>query len=163
MIINLKNLAKNETKEINFCSDITLSKDYVDINSANISIIGTIARINDTDYKFKSKVNSVLNVNCDLCLKPFKMDICFDVDEIFSSKDNYEQIYRVVDYVIDLEPIIRENLLINIPMKIVCSDNCKGLCPVCGQNLNEFNCKCKDSYINPQFEKLLTLFNEKEV
>jgi DUF177 domain-containing protein len=44
---------------------------------------------------------------------------------------------------IDLDPILREQVLLALPMDVVCKDDCKGLCPMCGQNLNEKQCGCE--------------------
>jgi uncharacterized protein len=44
---------------------------------------------------------------------------------------------------IELEDILREQLLLALPMQRICSDVCKGICPVCGVNRNETQCDCK--------------------
>jgi uncharacterized protein len=56
--------------------------------------------------------------------------------------------------VIDLDPIIREQLLLALPMSAVCTEDCKGLCPVCGQNLNEKPCGCETRQIDPRLAAL---------
>lgn len=56
--------------------------------------------------------------------------------------------------VIDLDPIVREQLLLALPMFTVCTDDCKGLCTVCGQNLNEKACGCDTKPIDPRLAAL---------
>jgi uncharacterized protein len=58
---------------------------------------------------------------------------------------------------IDIEDIIKEQMLLVIPIKRLCKDACKGLCPECGQNLNTGSCKCKKEKIDPRLAKLSEL------
>ena len=58
---------------------------------------------------------------------------------------------------IDLEPILREQLLLALPMDALCREGCKGLCPACGQDLNERTCGCAVERPDPRWEKLRTL------
>ena len=58
---------------------------------------------------------------------------------------------------IDLTSSVIRNILAVLPMKVVCRDDCKGLCPVCGQNLNIKDCGCDTTYIDPRFESLRSL------
>ena len=55
---------------------------------------------------------------------------------------------------IDFDPILREQLLLALPMHVVCREECKGLCSVCGQDLNVKNCGCEQKVIDPRLAKL---------
>ena len=55
---------------------------------------------------------------------------------------------------IDLDPIVREQVLLALPMQVVCSEKCKGLCPVCGQDLNKAECGCERKVIDPRLVAL---------
>lgn len=55
---------------------------------------------------------------------------------------------------IDLDPIVREQVLLALPMHAVCREDCKGLCGFCGQNLNDKQCGCEEKRVNPQFAAL---------
>jgi uncharacterized protein len=55
---------------------------------------------------------------------------------------------------IDLDPILREQLLLALPMNAVCRDECRGLCMACGQNLNEKACGCDTKQIDPRLAAL---------
>jgi len=56
--------------------------------------------------------------------------------------------------VIELEPIVREQALLALPMNAVCREDCRGLCTHCGQNLNEKQCACEATYVDPRFAAL---------
>ena len=59
---------------------------------------------------------------------------------------------------IDITSSIKRNLLLNLPMKVVCKEDCKGLCSICGSNLNHGDCGCDKTHIDPRFESLRSLF-----
>lgn len=58
---------------------------------------------------------------------------------------------------IELEPLVREQILLALPMESLCRESCKGLCPSCGQDLNERSCGCSQQSSDPRWEKLRSL------
>lgn len=74
-------------------------------------------------------------VRCSRCLKEFKQPI--------EVRDFIAHCPRTQDDIVDLTPEIRENIILEIPQKPLCREDCKGLCPVCGCDWNERKCKCK--------------------
>jgi uncharacterized protein len=58
------------------------------------------------------------------------------------------------DETIDLGELVREQVYLALPMKPLCSEACKGLCPQCGTNLNRGTCDCRHEWVDPRFEKL---------
>lgn len=58
---------------------------------------------------------------------------------------------------IDLEPLVREQILLSLPMESLCRESCKGLCAACGQDLNERSCGCSQQSADPRWEKLRSL------
>ena len=86
---------------------------------------------------------------CDRCATKFRRNLMaqFDVyyDEI-DEFDNFSDIeieYKIVSNKINLLPLVRDSILENISSTALCNENCKGLCPICGENLNLSSCKCK--------------------
>jgi uncharacterized protein len=63
-------------------------------------------------------------------------------DEVFNGKS------------IDLDPILREQVLLALPLSVVCREDCRGLCSVCGQNLNEKECGCERKVPDPRLAAL---------
>jgi uncharacterized protein len=55
---------------------------------------------------------------------------------------------------IDLDPIVREQMLLALPMYVLCDEDCQGLCPLCGQNLNESKCRCEVKPVDPRLSVL---------
>jgi uncharacterized protein len=63
---------------------------------------------------------------------------------------------------LDITELIRDNILVQLPMKPLCSEDCKGLCPVCGSDRNEIDCTCESEQLDPRLSVLSNLLNEDE-
>lgn len=159
MLINVKNLADNNKLDIDLSDSLTISYNCED-SICNVTLKGSVTKVNE-DYVVEADVNAVLNLNCDLCLSAFETQLDFKLNEVYSSSPDLEkEFWELSDKTIDLKPAVEAAIILNIPMRNVCSEDCKGLCPKCGHNLNKGDCGCDRGYVNPQFEKLLTLFND---
>lgn len=81
---------------------------------------------------------------CDRCLKEFSREYVYDfehtlVRSVQSDRDDY---VVCENNTLDLDELAISDLLLQLPTKILCRDDCKGLCYVCGQDLNEGKCNC---------------------
>ncbi|MCR5737697.1 MAG: DUF177 domain-containing protein [Eubacterium sp.] len=121
------------------------------------------------DCKLSGTVD--LMIPCDLCLEPVlsKIDIDFD-KELDMNKSMEEKIEELdeecflVDNSLDVDALIHNEILVNLPMKVLCKDDCKGICRKCGMNLNMGSCKCDQAELDPRMSKILDVFNQfKEV
>lgn len=108
-------------------------------------------------------------VECVRCLTMFDLPTAIEVSELFLPHsaaqdvgDDEEPHIITEEGNIDLTPIVREEAILAVPMKAVCSATCKGLCPECGQNLNERQCDCVVQRIDPRLAPLLDLLEESE-
>jgi len=111
---------------------------------------------NNGRVKVKGKVRSEVSLKCVKCLDKFetginsKFDIVLfpmdviDADNTSLSQAELEYIFYEGDK-IDIKKILQEQINFFIPMNPVCSDSCLGICPNCGVNLNEENCKCENT------------------
>ncbi|MDO4568468.1 MAG: DUF177 domain-containing protein, partial [Clostridia bacterium] len=132
----------------------------------SLVLVGEVVEVSGS---FMSKVRSV----CARCADEFAEDFRFEFDERFSrsqSEGNPDDVYSYSGDVIDLSPMIRDGILLNFPITSVCSPVCRGLCPVCGQNLNITQCSCSPVAERPEngdenpFAGLMELLNDdKEV
>lgn len=57
--------------------------------------------------------------------------------------------------VIDMSEDVRQSVLLSVPLKLLCSEGCKGLCPTCGKNLNTGPCDCRNESVDPRWEQLI--------
>ena len=67
-----------------------------------------------------------------------------------------------VDNVLDITELLRQDILLAVPVKPICSDTCKGLCPHCGKNLNQGPCECPQGEVDSALAKLGSLLEEEE-
>jgi len=146
MIIVLKQLFNiiGERKEIDY--DIT-PEELSSINGYNFSspvhVKGEIFNRTGIVY-LNFSVDFSLNIVCDRCLKELDRDYHYDFEHIIvgSANSNNDE-YIVADgESIELNDIAVSDLLLQFPSKFLCDEECKGLCMVCGCDLNESECDC---------------------
>ncbi len=106
------------------------------------------------DVVASGAVKATVGMPCSLCLGPARTSVDAPIKLIFVPEEDEERAdgsdekdplddTDFVPYdgdVIDLAPIVREQLILAVPMSIHCKDDCRGLCPTCGQDLNERDC-----------------------
>ncbi|HLV10642.1 MAG TPA: DUF177 domain-containing protein, partial [Halanaerobiales bacterium] len=107
----------------------------------NVSL--TIFNTRDS-YIIKGEFKGEIVLQCSRCLDKFDYKIKLKMDNEILKKDVNDP------EMIDITNIFVENILLSIPIKVICKKNCKGLCPVCGKNLNKDNCDCKSETIDPR-------------
>ena len=127
--------------------------------SAPIQVEGVIAN-EDGEFLVSGQMKTRVQMPCDRCLSPVEVEVNVKLSEKLCEKDNAknEEIETFSGEMIDLAPMVRKNILFSLPMKVVCKEDCKGLCPMCGKDLNQGACDCDTTYINPKFESLRSLF-----
>jgi len=111
--------------------------------------------------KLNGGLKASYNVKCGRCVKDIEDSLELKIrEDIIEGSDAADvDAYTYNDNYILLDSILKDNIILNLPVKKVCDDDCKGLCPRCGANLNEKTCDCKDDYINPQLEVLKKFFD----
>jgi DUF177 domain-containing protein len=122
-------------------------------------------------FRLAGNVATTLELTCSRCLEPFPMpfNAAFDLrylpraenvagqGEEVADDDLSEAFYR--DDVIDLGQLMEEQFYLTLPMKPLCQDDCKGLCPNCGTNLNVAPCDCQVRWEDPRFAGLKALID----
>ena len=91
-------------------------------------------------------VKFTLNIVCDRCLKEFDREYSFDFRHVVvtSVNKNNDDFIIAENYRVDVNEIALSDLLLELPTKLLCSDDCKGLCSMCGCDLNESECNCQN-------------------
>jgi uncharacterized protein len=119
-------------------------------------------------FRLVGTVRGELELPCSRCLEPFRLpvDSAFDLrylpaaspeagEREVAEEDLETSVYR--DDQIDLMELLREQFYLALPMKPLCHDDCKGLCPRCGTNLNLETCGCAPSWEDPRLAALKSL------
>jgi uncharacterized protein len=123
-------------------------------------------------FHLVGRVNTTLEMPCSRCLEPFTIavDAPFDLryqphsqnkgeGEREIEADDLDTAFYENDE-IDLGQLMEEQFYLALPMKPLCQDDCKGLCPNCGTNLNKATCDCSTHWEDPRLAALKTLKKE---
>lgn len=100
---------------------------------------------------------------CDRCLKETVKNYTVAINRVIVvSLENEENddIAVVPDMQLDLEDFCYPDIVMSLPTKLLCKGNCKGLCSVCGKNLNEGDCGCQTKEIDPRLAALAELLKD---
>lgn len=92
---------------------------------------------------FTGEFKASTELECVRCLKPFEQNLDWSLTELYAFNEKSVSESGLIvpeDAQIDLAPLIREYALLEIPISPTCRSDCKGLCPVCGQDLNVRDC-----------------------
>ena len=131
----------------------------------------TITNLGDRMVMIEGSTNISLILFCSRCLKemiyPMNINIQKEIDFNLSEDERAEDLDEtnyIIGYNLDVDTLIYDEILIGFPMKLLCSEDCKGLCKNCGTNLNEKSCDCDTFVYDPRMSKIRDIFNNfKEV
>lgn len=127
-----------------------------------VKIEGTLKNENEV-FVLEAKGGTEVLLWCDRCLAPVRKEFCFEIKERFAhTGSENEETETFSGDQIDLADFVKRGIMEVLPMKVVCREDCKGLCPVCGKDLNKGDCDCDTTYRDPRFESLRALFNDDE-
>ena len=117
----------------------------------------------ERDVRVKVEFSTHVRYKCDRCLETFQKEVRGSFEQIYTMggrevTDNIEIMQLSADTKeIDISPLLREAVLLNHPIKMLCSTECKGICPNCGVDLNKDECRCGEGQIDPRWEELRKL------
>lgn len=112
--------------------------------------------------RVKGRVTSSVRLECSRCLNEFDLPIDWRVDEVFVTDQELDEEAYVMDETrIDLGPPVEEAVVLAVPMKPLCDDACAGLCPVCGEPLDERHAAHADEKVDARMEVLRQLLEDK--
>jgi len=102
-------------------------------------------------------------LECVRCLNEFEHSLDWELTELYAFNEksvSESELLLPEDAQIDLQPLIREYALLEIPINPICTPGCKGLCPVCGEDLNQIDCGHKSITKESPFSALKDLLEE---
>lgn len=125
-----------------------------------------LARIG-TEVRLLGRIDARAEVDCDRCLRTVAVPINAEFDVKYIPAEDYRSneaaelqeedlsVSVFEDETIDIDDLVREQVLLALPVRALCGDECKGLCPVCGTDRNTTTCNCESSEIDPRWAGLL--------
>ncbi len=119
------------------------------------------------------KIKADTGLQCSRCLKEIRRMIEIPVEVVYHPEEELDGerhelrgdemdmgFYKGEE--IDLQDLLKEQMLLNRQMKPLCNENCRGICPVCGIDFNSDECKCQKKQIDPRLEKLKDFFDKRK-
>ena len=159
MLFELKSVFQNEGEE----KQVNYKLDIADIDIDGVFPFRTPIDVTATAKNRASLVSLSIRAcfsysrSCDRCSTDFTREI----DMLFEHKlaqtlvdDGNDDYIETPDFKLELDDIVVSDILLSLPQKNLCKDDCKGLCQICGKNLNEGDCSCDKREIDPRLEML---------
>ena len=158
MFLSVKEI---ELRKLRF--DETLTPGQIDFAGEDLEQVSALHTIgsaevlahSEGDLRVRGKLTVEMAFECDRCLgrARFPLDAAFDLiyrpssslarEEEVEIDESETEIGFYEDGGLELNEILREQVLLALPMQRVCSEDCKGICPICGRNRNETACDCR--------------------
>ncbi len=169
--VDLKDLAH---EKISF--EASFEPGVVDFGSENVQQAGPLnwsasAERAGDDIRIAGSLTTTVELACSRCLEPARVTInkpfdlffrqrdeeMFDEDEEIELSERDTRTAFFTGTQLAISDILREQILLALPMKALCTIDCKGLCPQCGINLNSGSCNCPKEDFNPHMDTLLEI------
>jgi DUF177 domain-containing protein len=169
--IDLKDLGSDKVS-----LEVSLQPGEIDFTGDPIQQIGPLVCSGEVgrageEIRIAGSLQGVIEANCSRCLEPARNDVSRTFDLYFRERD--KQMFDEDEEVeldeedtstafftgtqLAIGDVLREQVLLALPMKILCTPDCKGLCPTCGTNLNLSTCNCPKEQFSPHMDKLLEI------
>jgi uncharacterized protein len=180
MLVNLSDVFSSEglkvstTVELEMTSFQSRMGDFLITRKTPITL--HFANIGVGKARVEAEVKLVFDTFCDRCLTEVPTVLTLLSEREIASPDmtsdsptdqegdREDELDYMEGYQLNVETFVHNEILLNWPMKILCKENCKGICKVCGQNLNEKECGCDTFVPDPRFAAIQDIFNaNKEV
>lgn len=112
--------------------------------------------------ELEAVIEGTVTTSCARCTKELNSQFRYSFTELIKQADldstSAEDVIYIAEPKLDITDIAVNNFLVNAPMRYLCSEDCKGLCPDCGADLNNGECDCNKQKIDPRLEILNKLF-----
>lgn len=171
MLIDLRELLSGALNEIT--KSVVIDMEVFDDGISQYPILSKeplelkLVKLGKNKFNIKGEGSVVLSIPCDRCLEPVDTKISFSIDtdcdlDNLEGEEQDEKDY-IDGYDLDPDKLVFGEILLSMPGKTLCKDDCKGLCLVCGQNLNISECECDREVLDPRmsvFKDILSNFKE---
>lgn len=175
MIIDISKVISTKDKSIK--SNCTVDMDIFDSQLGSFPIINKkpfeLSVVNDNSKHINISCDTKIRfcIPCDRCLEDVDVNIDISINKTFSIQDGMIQIDEDEELTfvneekeLDVDRLLFDEILVNWPSKVLCKEDCKGICFKCGANLNVNPCECDRKVLDPRMAKFQDVFREfKEV
>ena len=163
MILDLEPIFNNEGMVREFDYELDLSSQELSGTKPFVSPVRVSGSVGNYTgiVEMRAKADFVLELCCDRCAKPIsvaqKVDIFHTLVTHLNDEAN-DELLLVNELRFDLDPLVTEDIFLSLPSKFLCKEDCKGVCPRCGKDLNMDSCSCEKE-IDPRLAALKQLLD----
>lgn len=170
MLIKLSDVLAYDNKVLQ--KKVQLEMDTFDSKIGSFDVVDKsdvellITNIGNKKITIEAKADLSVMIPCDRCLEPvktkFHIDAEKEVNMNLSEEDRVNELDEndyIIGYDLDVDKLIYGEILVNWPMKILCKNDCKGICNRCGANLNLGECGCDRTELDPRMAVIRDIFN----
>ncbi len=164
MVLDLKRVFLVEDERVAVSVSVDMSK--ADTGSACFTepVKAAVTAVNHAGFvEFTADVSFELRFDCDRCAVPVSRAFNYKFRHILVtqlSDESGDDYIEAPDYKLDTDALLRDDILLELPSKLLCKGSCKGLCPKCGKNLNEGPCGCVLRETDPRLAALVGLLSD---
>lgn len=169
MLINLSDVLASEGRQVRKSADLEMTGfdgptgSYEILEKSPVSF--TFTNVEEGRARVEGNVRLKFRAVCDRCLEEVPLTLELDFDRLVASPDTATEDEETDDlsfmegYQLNVETFVYNEIIGNWPAKILCREDCKGLCPRCGQNLNRKDCGCDTFVPDPRMAAIQDIFN----
>lgn len=175
MLVNLSDVLSEQHKPVEV--SVSVDMEEIRLKSGVYPLIRkspvhvAVTHLKGKELRIQAEAKVTIRIPCDRCLedvdKEFVLDFTKCVDLGCSDaelKEGFDESDFIDGYHLDVDKMLFKEILTGWPTKVLCREDCKGICNICGQNLNEGTCSCEDTGLDPRMSVVRELFkNYKEV
>lgn len=169
MLVNLSDVFTSEGRQVSMEVPVEMTRFESRMGCFEMEektpVSFTFTNLEAGKAKVEGSVRLRLKTSCDRCLEDVStvLDIRFErvvtSPEVSGGEDIADDLSFMEGYQLNTETFVYNEIIGNWPVKILCKEDCKGLCPVCGQNRNERDCGCDTFVPDPRMAAIQDIFN----
>ena len=163
MILDLEPIFNNEGMIKKFDFELDLSEQEL----SGVRPFTTPVRVSGSAGNYtgivelRANAEFILDMDCDRCARPINVPLdikIFHTLVTHLNDENNDELLLVNELRFDLDPLITEDIFLDLPAKFLCSEDCKGVCSKCGKDLNTGSCSCEKE-VDPRLAALKQLLD----
>ena len=175
MLVNLSDVFSSEGKTVTITAALEMTTfasrlgEFSILEKSPVTLI--LSNIGNGKARIEGHAEIVFDTGCDRCLTEVPTTLALKFERDAASPDTAldssieegdredDQLDFMEGYQLNVETFVYNEILLNWPMKILCKEDCKGICSVCGQNLNHGECGCDRFVPDPRMAAIKDIFN----
>jgi uncharacterized protein len=172
MLVNLSDVLTSEGRQMT--REVPLEMTRFEIGRESFEIIEkspvsfVFTNVKEGKAKISGRVEITFQTSCARCLTGVRTTLKLEFEHFVVSPGiedtDVDDLSYMEGFQLDVDAFVHNEILVNWPVKILCREDCKGICPVCGQNLNMGECGCDTFVPDPRMAVIQDIFNaDKEV